>query len=264
MPALVVSSAGKAALGRREVVAQRHRVDDGRALDLGQGAGGVGRRGLEQVEVLLEHLGGQRAAVVEGDAVAELEGPLGEVGVGLVGGGQERRVGALGGLHDQRVVDRVHDVVAGGGGGGDAGQPAVALGLEADGDGAALLRLARRRRVLGGRGLRVPASAVSAAAAGARDEGQGGQDGGGAPRAAAPACSVDGGQGTSPCCWWTAAAASRPALVRRPPVSRWGTRLPARAVVRRAVRGAVRGGVRGSCRVRRWCACCDVACDPGA
>jgi hypothetical protein len=89
--------------------------DDGVVDDLG--ALDVGEHEAEQqrvaalvgaavgVEVVLDDLGGEVGAVVELDAVAQLDGPLGEVVVGGDGLGEVRHVLALGVGHGEGVVD---------------------------------------------------------------------------------------------------------------------------------------------------------------
>jgi hypothetical protein len=114
-----------------------HRVDQVDRRDVGEGdgeqeglAGGVGAP--VGVEVVLDDLAGQVGAVVELDAVTDLDRPHRVVGVGLDRLGEPRLVLAVGIGPGQRVVDRAgdHDARDGQLGLGEA--PAVGrLGLEA-------------------------------------------------------------------------------------------------------------------------------------
>ena len=126
---------------------------DGDLLRPGGGdVGDVLERGADEralavgVEVLDEGVGVERRAVVELDAVAERDLPLGEVGVRGDRLRQVRDHLVLGVRDHQRVVDGGADLDAGDGEAGRRRAPATAgLGLEAVDDRAAGLGAARRR-----------------------------------------------------------------------------------------------------------------------
>ena len=165
-----------AGVGLGQLVGEGEVVDDDH-LHVGQGRCGVGVRRLEVlVEDRLHRLAVQRRAVVEQDVRPQLDGPLGEV---LAGGDRLGQVGrhlALGVAAHQRVVDGVGHRGARVGEVAGSGQPAAGLGLEADGDRAAVDGLALVGDVALGAGRLAAGVPLVVAAAAAGRGGQAGHD----------------------------------------------------------------------------------------
>ncbi len=116
------------------------------------------------VEVVLDHLGGQGGAVVEGDALAHGEGPLGEVVVGLDAGEEVGVVATVLVGHDQRVVHRPGD--------GDAGDGQLGLGQAPPVGGLGLQPVRQRAAADGVVGRRALAVGLATARGGQQGESQ--------------------------------------------------------------------------------------------
>ncbi len=126
----------RVALLQHVVDAERPRDLHGDAVERARGDGSGHRQVL--VERLLEDVGVQGGAVVEGDALAQRQRVPRVVVVHREGLGQVRLDAAVLDPDHEGVVDRAHHRVAGVGRLALAGQPAVGLGLQTDGDRAAV------------------------------------------------------------------------------------------------------------------------------